>query len=139
MDARYTEGTWHTMPPLGELRAAPVQKIDGFDLTIRRQAKFSAVWFTGFIRIEDAGVYVFTTGSGDGSILRIGPATVVDNDGLHGYFECSGRVRMEAGLYPLSVGCFQGRWGEDMKVFMQAPGEEKQPLPFSLLYREKGL
>lgn len=138
LDARYAEGVWHSIPCLEELLAAPVQKVAGFDLTIRRQEKFSAVWFTGFIRIETDGVYTFTTGSGDGSILRIGPATIVDNDGIHGYFECSGCVKMEAGLYPLEVGCFQGRWGADLKVFMQAPGAEKQLLSPRLLYRAAG-
>ena len=135
LEARYAEGTWQKMPPFEQLREAQVQKVDGFDLTIRRQVKFSAIWFSGFIRIEAAGLYTFTTGSGDGSVLRIGPAKVVDNDGLHGYDECSGRGMMEAGLYPLEVGCFQGRWGDDMKVFMQAPGGDKQPLPGRLLYR----
>ncbi|MEI7835954.1 MAG: FN3 associated domain-containing protein [Planctomycetota bacterium] len=137
LDARYAEGTWQAMPALEEMPAA-AQKVAGIDLTIRRQEKFSALWFTGFIRIEAAGLYTFTTGSGDGSILRIGPATVVDNDGLHGYSECSGRVKMEAGVYPLAVGCFQGRWGADLKVFMQAPGEEKQLLPQGLLCRSIG-
>jgi hexosaminidase len=138
LEARYAEGTWQVMPSLDELRSSPVQKVDGFDLAIRRQVKFSAVWFTGFIRIETPGVYTFTTGSGDGSILRLGPATVVNNDGLHGYYECSGRVNMEAGVYPLEVGCFQGRWGDDLKVFMQAPGGEKQPVPERLLCRRGG-
>ncbi|MCY2925842.1 MAG: family 20 glycosylhydrolase, partial [Planctomycetota bacterium] len=71
LEARTAEGVWQFMPSLAELAAAAVQKVDGFDLTIRAQVKFSALWFTGFIRIEAAGFYTFTTGS-EGSAGRNG-------------------------------------------------------------------
>ncbi|MCY2931316.1 MAG: family 20 glycosylhydrolase [Planctomycetota bacterium] len=137
LDARYAEGVWHFMPPLAEFAHAPVQKVINVDLTIRRQQKFSALWFTGFLRIEAAGVYTFTTGSGDGSLLQLGPATIVNNDGLHGYHECSAPVLLAPGLYPLAIGCFQARWGDDLQVFLQPPAGEKQPLPARLLFRPR--
>ncbi|MCY2925843.1 MAG: hypothetical protein NT031_10455 [Planctomycetota bacterium] len=59
----------------------------------------------------------------------------MNNDGLHGYDEVSGRVELQPGIYPLAVGCFQGRWGDDLKVFYQPPGREKQPIPPGLFWR----
>lgn len=133
--ARYAEGTWKKMPSLSDLSSAELKKVDGFDLGIRQRDDDFTVHFTGYIKIEQEGLYTFTLGSDDRSTLSIGSRQVFDNDGRQRYKEVSGDIYAAAGIYPLAVGYLESHGGERLQVFVEGPGLEKQPLPASMLYR----
>lgn len=92
-----------------------------------------ALRFTGAVRIDRAGTYTFYTRSDDGSRLYIGDQLVVNNDGLHGLSEKSGKIRLSAGLHPLLVTYFDNGGGDGLSVSWSSRGLRKQPIPASHL------
>lgn len=78
--------------------------------------------FEGLIRIPEQGVWEFMTKSDDGSVLLIGGRKVVDNDGSHASVAATGRVALEAGLYPYTLLYFEDYEGQDLSWGRKAPG-----------------
>jgi hypothetical protein len=70
-----------------------------------------ALEFTGFVSVEEDGIYQVGLYSDDGARVTIGERTVVDHDGLHG-------ASMKTGLVALRAG-----WHEIRIVYFQAGGE----------------
>ena len=95
-----------------------------------------ALKFTGFIKIEKEGVYRFRLGSDDGSYLAISGAKVVDHDGLHGYNEKEGAVRLSPGVYPLEIGFFEAGGSQELTVKVQVPGGLFGPVPQGMFLRK---
>ena len=69
---------------------------------IKLSDNFFARW-TGVLRAEKAGSYTFFTDSDDGSRLIINGKTVVDNGGVHGMQEASGKVDLTAGDHEIRI------------------------------------
>jgi serine/threonine-protein kinase len=107
----------------------------GFELSARRRNEQYIMRFSGFIQIPKDGEYTFTTFSDDGSMLYIGGAPVVDNDGLHMPKEESGKVTLKAGKHPLRVEFSQGGGGATLEVYWEGPGLPRQPIPSTALFR----
>jgi hypothetical protein len=64
--------------------------------------------FTTSIEIVSGGAYTFSTGSDDGSLLRVISSTgvttlVVDNDSNHSWLENSGTIALTPGRYTIQV------------------------------------
>ncbi|WP_163217383.1 family 20 glycosylhydrolase [Bacteroides sp. 224] len=59
--------------------------------------------YSGYIKIDKDGVYTFTLGSDDGSMLYVGDDVVVDNDGPHGPVTISGQKALAAGYQPITL------------------------------------
>jgi hexosaminidase len=116
-----------SVPPVRSLQ------VGGFDLSVAGLPEQFGITFSGFIHIQREGVYTFSLTSDDGSVLKIAGATVVDNDGLHGAVEKSGKVYLPAGMFAFSVDFFEAGGAESLKVMVQEAGGEKVPLPFSWL------
>lgn len=84
--------------------------------------QYSVEW-TGSIRIDRPGRYVFATQSDDGSVLEIDGRTVVDNGGKHAPRYKDGAIEFEkAGDYPIRIRLvnYDG-WGQ-IRVTWQPPG-----------------
>ncbi len=79
------------------------------------------VRFSSEIQITAAGTYTFTTGSDDGSVLRVNGAVVVSNDGAHSFQERSGAIFLAPGRYVLTVDFFEVGGQEDLQVYFQGP------------------
>lgn len=93
--------------------------------------------FEGLIRIPERGVWEFSTKSDDGSVLLVGGRKVVDNDGSHASVAATGRVALEAGLYPYELLYFEDYEGQDLEWAWKAPGAEAfSPVPAGNLYIE---
>lgn len=79
-------------------------------------ARFRAKWF-GYLAIGRAADYTFATTSDDGSTLSIDGQLVVDNGGVHGPQQATGRTRLDPGAhfvlieYAQEGGDFEMRWG----------------------------
>jgi putative heme-binding domain-containing protein len=92
-----------------------------------------ALRFTGTIQIPKEGSYTFYTESDDGSRLYIDGKLVVNNDGLHGMDEKSGKVTLKAGPHALLATYFNNGGGEGYKVSWQGPGVNKGTIPVAAL------
>jgi putative heme-binding domain-containing protein len=89
--------------------------------------------FAGTIDVPKEGSYTFFTESDDGSRLFIDGKGVVNNDGLHGMEEKSGKITLRAGTHPFVVTYFNAGGGEGLRVQWQGPGIPKQTLPATAL------
>lgn len=91
--------------------------------------------FEGLIRIPEKGVWEFMTKSDDGSVLLIGGRKVVDNDGSHASIAATGRVALEAGVYPYTLFYFEDYEGQDLQWGWKAPSAKQfAPIPAENLY-----
>jgi len=101
------------------LKTDVISKRDGF-----------ALRFSGAIRIDKAGQYTFHLSSDDGSRLYLGGKEVINNDGLHGVAEKSGKVQLRAGMHPIVVTYFDNGGGDGLSLAWSGPGiGGKKPIP----------
>lgn len=133
---RVARGAFKVCPDFGSLAdvSAPAS-VETVSLGEWDDQENFALEFTGYLRIAREGVYTFSTNSDDGSYLEIAGAKVVDNDGLHGPAERSGRIRLKPGLYPFKVCMFEASGGDVLEVTMAGPGMERGPLDPANLFR----
>lgn len=127
----YYTGGWGKLPDFDKLKpkksdmaATPTVKY------AQRRDNFAYRW-SGYITIPRDGDYIFFTSSDDGSALYINDTMVVNNDGIHGAAEKSGRVRLTKGDHAFRATFFEKGGQESMKVSWQGPGINKQELPAS--------
>jgi hypothetical protein len=135
----YYEGQWEDLPSFDKLEAKHNGRVYDFDLKLlkTRQEQF-AVKYTGYVYLEKPGTYDFYLNSNDGSKLFINDRQIVDNGGNHGSQERQGRVKLEAGAYPITVLYFDSGGGQLLEVSYQGPGIKKQLIPASILrYRRE--
>jgi hypothetical protein len=129
----YYRGDWEQIPDFEALSPEMQGPVDRFDLSPSTQKESFALRFEGYIRVPEDGLYRFTVASDDGSRLYIGDELVVDNDGLHGPTEVTGRIILEKGSHPIHVEFFQRTGGLNFEVTYSGPGIEKQPIPAEIL------
>jgi hypothetical protein len=63
---------------------------------------YSVEW-SGFLVIDEAGTYEFSTVSDDGSELEVADQIVVNNGGPHGPQEARGSIALDAGVHPFKL------------------------------------
>ena len=96
--------------------------------------------FTGYIKIEEKGVYTFNISSNDGSILEIGGNTVVDYDGFHNNVIVgvdqykSGQIALDKGYHQFTVNYFDWGTGEFIKILIESNSLKKQEINPSILF-----
>ncbi len=85
------------------------------------------VIYTGFIRIDTGGKYLFSTVSNDGSVLLIDEQQVVNNDGRHNLYEQGGEILLQPGYHRITVKYFEGGGAASgaLHVYMTIPGKPK--------------
>ena len=71
LNYRCDEGLWERLPSGRELAPAKTGKVTNFDLNVRARDEFIALQFTGYLQVDESGVYTFWTKSDDGSRLFI--------------------------------------------------------------------
>jgi len=129
----YYEGEWEALPDFDKLEAKKRGAVENVVFAPREREERFAFRYRGFIEVPATGVYQFFVTSDDGSRLRIGDAVVVDNDGLHGAKEASGRVALAAGVHPIAIEYFERTGGDLLQVELEGPGVERGPLAASVL------
>ncbi len=130
---RYYEKELLKMPDFSKLELLESGTVKTFDIGVRKQDKIPVLYFTGFIEISIDGLYTFYTDSSAGSMLHIGDNVVVNNDGLHGLEEKSGKIALKAGKHPITVTYFNSGDETGLSVSYEGPGIVKQVIPGSVL------
>jgi hexosaminidase len=135
LEYRYFEGTWDLLPDMNSLRPARSGRVFDIDLnSIEHRAENFGAQFAGFIEIQSVGEYTISVASDDGSRLLVDGRPVVNNDGLHGVVEVTGKVILEPGKHRIEVQYFQRGGGRDLSVSIEGPQLPKQPLPPRMLF-----
>jgi hexosaminidase len=121
----YFEGEWSAVPKFGDLKPLDSSMVTRLGIEPRKRDENYALHFEGLFHAEQAGNYSFTLASDDGSWLKIGGATVVDNDGPHGDDAKIGHVRLSKGWHVIEVGYYQGGGAESLRLTVQLPGSSE--------------
>jgi hexosaminidase len=121
-------GKFSTCAEMLKSSVAKTADAPDFGLGIAGVEDSFGISFTGSIRVPTAGVYTFTLSSDDGSMLSIGGAVVIDNDGLHGAVAKAGRVYLPAGRYQFQLDFFEAGGAQSLSVGVQPPGGTMAPL-----------
>ncbi|MFO0837540.1 MAG: alpha-L-fucosidase [Phycisphaerae bacterium] len=129
----YFEGSWDQLPDFATMTPKKAGITQGISSRLANRPEFWALQFTGFIEVTSQGVYRFFTVSDDGSRLWIGDELVVDNDGLHGSVEKSGRIALATGRHAIRIAMFQKTGDVDLRVLWQQPDLPKGEIPTSAL------
>ncbi len=134
VEYKYFEGSWDALPDMRTLK--PIASGRVFDINLKsfphREDDFGAQ-FTGYVNIETDGEYTFFLASDDGSKLFIDDRELINNDGLHGLVELSGKVNLNRGKHKLDVWFFERGGTQDVSISIEAPQLQKQPLPPRML------
>jgi alpha-L-fucosidase len=99
----------------------------------KRKDKF-AFEFTGYIKIENDGIYSFYLESDDGSKLLIDNEDVIDNGGYHGTVEKDGKAALKKGYHKIQVMYFDAGGGNSLKLSMQSGAGGKKEVSALQLY-----
>jgi beta-galactosidase len=129
---KYFTTDWESIPHSIKLipeRTGTVDQLSYRDIETNKSTY--ALQFLALLKIEKEGMYTFYTGSNDGSMLYINSTLVVSNGGDHGYTEESGKIFLPRGEHFIEVGYNQVGGGQDLFVFYEGPGIEKQEIPAS--------
>ncbi len=105
----YDEPVFKELEEKIDLRKAKIE-----ELSPTRQ-NYSIEW-EGYIFIEQAALYEFTTASDDGSVVFINNILVVDNGGFHSLKEVSGEIFLLPGFHSIWIRYCQGE-GADTLLF----------------------
>lgn len=93
---------------------------------------YSVEW-SGFLVIDEADTYEFSTLSDDGSELEVADRIVVSNGGLHGPQEARGTIALGAGVHPLKLRYEQAGGGFALAVRFARAGQRMMDIPPSRL------
>ena len=90
-------------------------------------SQWFAIRWTGALRIDRPGTYVFAVESDDGSRLTVGDV-VVDNRGGHAMQVRRNEAELVAGVFPLRLEYEQGRGEAGCRLLWQPPGAKQLEL-----------
>lgn len=131
----YYEGEWEQLPDFSQLE--PVKEGYVYEIglhPVHPRENYFGIAFRGKIAIKETGEYIFYTESDDGSKLYVNGEMIVENDGLHGMEEKAGKIHLTKGIHDFAVDYFEAGGGNALRVYIEGPGMEKQPIPNQILY-----
>jgi hypothetical protein len=97
------------------------------------QQEFSVEW-SGWLRIDRAGEYAFSTRTDDGSTLEIDGHVVVDNGGVHRAARQTATIALTSGLHHIRLRYLQSTGLYEFYASWTPPGETESALPTQQLF-----
>jgi hypothetical protein len=132
----YFLGKWEVLPDFNTLVPENSGTVYSFNLGhIQTRESNFGIRFQGFVDIPKEDEYTFYVNSDDGSRLFIDGKQLVDNDGLHGVLEKSGRAKLTTGKHAIRVDYMQGGDGMEIGISWEGPGFGKQRLGAYSLFK----
>lgn len=132
LTGRYYDNTqWNGEPILETLD--PVISLQRMRKTFPQRSENYSIEWEGTLMILCPGKYRFTTISDDGSELWIDGQLVVDNRGLHGPIEQTGKIHLNPGVHTLTLRYMQGTVAALLKASWKRSGSSRLPLSKALL------
>jgi hexosaminidase len=128
-------GTFTSTADLDKSVAVDTGIVKSFNqAAIKKSSLAFGVIYNGFIRIDNDGVYNFSTQSDDGSVLLIDDVPVVNNDGKHGSLEQGGSVPLQKGFHHFTLKYYNVGTTASLHVYLTIPGKPKGELSPDELY-----
>ncbi len=126
----YYHGSWSKMPDFTSLEPKKSGTIATglFDISLRETNENFAFVFKGEIECPKDGEYKLVIGSDDGSQLLIDGKMIVNNDGIHGHQDKSGKAKLTEGKHDIEVRFFEKSGQESLYVGWSGPGIKSQTL-----------
>ena len=127
-------GEWENCDQM--VKGSPIEESFSFDFSIdeERENNFGHS-FSGYIKIDQDGLYEFQTSSDDGSRLYINGFPVVQNDGLHGREVANGDIPLEIGLHEIKLDYFERGGQQSLNVKWKGPGFDWRDIPSFKLFK----
>lgn len=139
--ARYYAGLRCQGSPIAE-RVEEAPRVESAE-DMEFQSPFCAIW-EGWLEIQEAGEYVFTSESDDGSWVYLDGELVVDNGGTHARLRKRSRsIQLEPGLHHVRVRYFDAGGAATLRLkWRKLPEIQEQDIPedhwFHALVAEAG-
>ncbi len=127
------EGEWDKLPEFDSLKPVKTLLTGDINTSAASRKEQYALRYTGFFKVETAGMYDLSLTSDDGSRLLVGNKVLIDNDGLHQSIEKRGVIALAMGWHPITIEMFQETGGAGLAVSISGPGMNKQPLAKMML------
>lgn len=122
------EGNWFNLPDFDNMETSKTGIISDISFPEGNKGIDFGLVYSGYIKIEESGMYTFSLASDDGSKLSISGNTVVENNGRHGVIEREGLVYLHEGYHPIEIEFFQAGGGLDLKIYMQGLNQPEKHL-----------
>jgi hypothetical protein len=137
LEYSYYEGVWDDLPDFAPINTVKSGIVSTISRKIKQRDDYFGITFTGYIEVNQKGVYTFFSNSSDGSKLWIGETLVVDNDKRHGPREHAGKIGLQKGKHPIRVEYFKANELEELEVSYMGPGKKKQILSAKVLFHPR--
>ena len=111
---------------------------NSIDLSTITRKENIGLKFDGYIKVDKDDIYQFYLSSDDGSRLFIGGEVVIDNDGLHGSDEKTGKIALKKGYHAFHLDFIQATGGIDLKLQYSSTTILKQSIPATTFYSSRG-
>ena len=134
--AFYSNPDWRNEPALVRVERQIDLDFMTADSSLPQQ-EFSVEW-SGWLRIDRAGDYAFSTRTDDGSTVEIDGRVVVDNGGIHRAARRAATIAMTPGLHQIRLRFLQATDGYEFYAAWTPPGDRNEsPLPTPQLFVHK--
>lgn len=108
-----------------------------FNTASFRKSKSYGVIFSGYLRIDTDGKYIFSSRAGDGSVLFIDDKQVLANDIKHIDVHDGGEVLLQKGAHKFTLKYFDtNNRAPALHIYMQAPDKPKGELSAETIYNQ---
>lgn len=128
-------GTFNNTNDLNNSAVIDTGVVKSFNTALIKKNNIAfGVIYSGYIRIDNANVYGFSTQSDDGSELLIDDVPVVKNDGKHAAIEQGGSVPLQQGYHRFTLKYFNVGSTGTLRVYLTIPGKPKGELSPDEMY-----
>ena len=125
---------WEALPNFNQMKPLHEGMCPEIGLmTIDTREDQYAIKFVTQLKIDADGTYMLHLKSDDGSRLKIGRRTLIDNDGSHGPLEESVSIDLNKGLHTVTVEYFEDHGGEALEFAITGPDKVRLPVSFDRL------
>jgi cytochrome c len=98
---------------------------------------YFALTASGYLWVEEPGIYAIETWSDDGSKLSLHGELIIDNDGLHGNKFVQAELELSKGWHPFFLEYFQGAGGKYLSLNWKRPGQKRmEVIPSENIFHE---
>jgi alpha-L-fucosidase len=110
------KGNWDKLPDFSKEKhdSAKVTALCELDSDTRKE--YLALRYTGYLRVPQNDMYLFSLGSDDGSKLYIDEKLIIDNDGLHSFDSKRGSAPLAAGIHRIRIEWFNKTGGAELAL-----------------------
>lgn len=97
---------------------------------LRDKFEWFAIEYKGFFKAKNDGEYSFRLVSDDGSKLFIDNKLLIDNDGLHGPYSKTGKIKLDESRHSITIQYFQGpRYQIALQLFASLNNSKEEIFP----------